>query len=347
MSRALLTGASGFLGAHTTARLLDEGHTVRALVRNPERLRESLRPVGVDVDDPRIEVSPGDMTDASVVRAAVADCELVVHAAATFSYRRRDETRMREENVVGTENVLDAAIAEGCRGIVHVSSTAALLHKGAVLNHRSLLGAGIGPYTTSKVESERVARDRQESGAPVAIVNPGGIVGPHDPYLGESNAVVRDILRGRLPTWPRGGLLQWVDVRDTADVIVAALDRPGGRFLVPGENVAAPHVPLSEVTGRRLPVMLLPMKVITPGVLPGYLTGWSFLPGALEGARVVGLGTVADPSSTVTGLGITGRTLQESLLDTIRWMVEAGHLSPKQAGSALTPEAPSPRADAM
>ena len=206
MSRALLTGASGFLGAHTTARLLDDGHTVRALARNPERLRENLRPVGVDVDDPRIEVSQGDMTDTSAVRAAVAGCELVVHAAATFSYQRRDETRMREENVLGTENVLDAAIAEGCRGIVHVSSIAALLHKGAVLNHRSLLGAGIGPYTTSKVESERVARDRQESGAPVAIVNPGGIIGPYDPYLGESNAVVRDILRGRLPTWPRGGL---------------------------------------------------------------------------------------------------------------------------------------------
>lgn len=346
MSRVLLTGASGFLGAHTTARLLDDGHTVRGLVRTPERLRDHLRPLGVDIEDPRIEVFQGDMTDASAVQAAVADCDLAVHAAATFSYRRRDEKRMRDENVLGTKNVLDAAIAEGCRGIVQVSSIAALLHKGAVLDHRSLLGAGIGPYTTSKVESERVARERQQAGAPVAIVNPGGIIGPHDPYLGESNAVVRDILRGRLPTWPRGGL-QWVDVRDTADVIAAALDRPGGRFLVPGENVAAPHARLSEVTGRRLPLMLLPMGVITPCVLPGYLTGWSFLPGALEGARVISLGTVADPSSTVNDLGISGRTLQDSLRDTIRWLVEAGHLSPKQAGRALTPEAPSPRAGAM
>ena len=44
-------------------------------------------------------------------------------------------------------------------------------------------------------------------------------------------------LRGRLPTWPRGGL-QWVDVRDTAAVVVAALDRPGRRYLVPGKDVA-------------------------------------------------------------------------------------------------------------
>lgn len=239
MSTVLVTGASGFLGAHTTARLLDAGHTVRALVRSPARLRQHLRPLGVDLDAARVEVVSGDMTDAAAVTAAATGCDLAVHAAATFSYRRRDGRRMRDENTLGTQLVLDAAIDAGCRGIVHVSSVVALIRKNAVLDHRSPLGTGIGPYTTSKVESERVARQRQDAGAPVAIVNPGGILGPHDPYLGESNEVIREVLRGRVPTWPRGGL-QWVDVRDTAEVIVAALDHPGRRYLVPGENVALP-----------------------------------------------------------------------------------------------------------
>lgn len=334
MSTVLVTGASGFLGAHTTARLLDRGHSVRALVRSPERLREHLRPLGVDVDASPIDVVRGDMTDAAAVKAAVAGCDLAVHAAATFSYRRRDGQRMRDENTLGTQIVLDAAAEAGCRGIVHVSSVVALIRKGAVLDHRSPLGTGIGPYTTSKVESERVARQRQEAGAPVAIVNPGGILGPHDPYLGESNEVIRDVLRGRLPTWPRGGL-QWVDVRDTAEVVVAALDHPGGRYLVPGENVAVPHRALSELTGRRLPAVTLPIGLVTPALLPGYLTGWSFLPGALEGARVIGLRTVADASATTADLGIKGRSLQESLRDTTRWLVEAGHLQAKHAGRAL------------
>jgi nucleoside-diphosphate-sugar epimerase len=334
MPRVLLTGASGFLGVHTTARLLEDGHTVRALVRTPERLRENLRPLGVDVDDARIEVCTGDMTDSSAVREAVTSCDLAVHAAATFSYRRRDEQAIREENVRGTTTVLDAAIEAGCQGIVHVSSTVALLRKGAVLDHRSPLGSGIGPYTTSKVESERVARERQDAGAPVAIVNPGGILGPHDAYLGESNTVIREVLRGRLPTWPRGGL-QWVDVRDTAAVVAGALQRPGRRYLVPGENLGPPHALLSELTGRRLPLVVLPMSVVVPMVLPGYLTGWSFLPGALEGARLLALDTTADASATVTDLGIEGRPLRESVSDTIRWMVEAGHLSRKQAGAVL------------
>ena len=320
---------------HTTSRLLDEGHAVRALVRTPDRLWDNLRPLGIDRGDSRIEVLQGDMTDAAAVRAAAAGCELAVHAAATFSYQRRDGERMRAENVLGTTRVLDAAIDAGCRGIVHVSSVAALLRKGAVLDDRSPLGTEIGPYTTSKIDSERVARERQEAGAPVATVYPGGILGPHDPYLGESDQAVRDVLRGRAPVWPRGGL-QWVDVRDTAEVIAAALHRPGGRFLVPGENLGAPHAVLSELTGRRLPVVVLPPGALVPALLPGYLTGWSFLPGAVEGARAIGLGTVADPSATVTTLGISGRPLKESLRDTIRWLVEAGHLTPKQAGRVLT-----------
>ena len=67
-----------------------------------------------------------------------------------------------------------------------MSSIAALLRPGATLNHQSPLGVTLGPYTQSKVESEGVARDRQEAGAPVTIVNPGAILGPHDPYIGKA-----------------------------------------------------------------------------------------------------------------------------------------------------------------
>ena len=281
----MLTGASGFLGIHILERLLDEGHQVRAFVRAPSKLRENLALLGVDPDDPRIDVVAGDMTDAAAAREAASGCDQAIHAAATFSYRRRDAERMLRENKVGTTTVLDAAIEAGCTGIVHVSSTAALLRPGATLDHESPMGVTLGPYTQSKVESERVARDRQEDGAPVAIVNPGGILGPHDPYLGESNEVIREILRGRLPTWPRGGM-QWVDVRDTADVVVAALDRPGRRYLVPGENVALPHETLRAVTGRRLPAVRLPLEAVLPVLQLGYWTGWS-LPSARGGGLPV------------------------------------------------------------
>jgi dihydroflavonol-4-reductase len=334
MNTVMLTGASGFLGIHVLQRLLDEGHRVRAFVRTPTKVREHLSLLGVDPDHPSLEVASGDMTDPAAVKEAVAGCDRAIHAAATFSYRRSDAERMLRENKVGTTTVLDAAIDAGCKGIVHVSSIAALLRPNATLDHHSSLGVTLGPYTHSKVESERVARERQDAGAPVSIVNPGAIVGPHDPYLGESDEVVRDILRGRLPTWPRGGL-QWVDVRDTAEVVVAALGRPTRRYLVPGEIVALPHETLRTVTGHRLPAIRMPLKVALPVLQLGYNTGWSFLPHAMEGARLIATDTRVDYSATVDELGIRGRSLEESMRDTVHWLADAGHITSRAAGQCL------------
>ena len=334
MSVVMVTGASGFLGVHIVQRLLEGGHRVRAVVRTPGRLRDHLSPLGVDTDDPRLEVACGDMTNPAAMAEAASGCDRAIHAAATFSYRRRDAEKMLRENTIGTATVLDAAIKAGCTGIVHVSSIAALLRPTATLDHRSPLGVTLGSYTRSKVESERVARTRQDAGAPVAIVNPGGIVGPDDPYLGESDEVVRDILRGRLPTWPRGRM-QWVDVRDTAEVVIAALGRPGRRYLVPGDTIRLPHETLRTVTGRRLPAVRMPLKAALPVLRLGYRTGWPFLPHAVEGSRVVAIDTRVDYSATVDELGLRGRSLEESMRDTVRWLVEAGHIPTSAAGHRL------------
>ena len=124
-------------------------------------------------------------------------------------------------------------------------------------------------------------------------------------------------------------------MRDTAEVVVAALGRPGRRYLVPGENVALPHEPLRTVTGRRLPAVRLPLKVALPVLHLGYTTGWSFLPHAVEGSRLVATNIRVDYSATVDELGIPGRPLEQSMRDTVRWLVEAGQISPRAAGQCL------------
>lgn len=333
MGAVLVTGASGFLGGYVVRRLLEEGQAVHALARSPDKLRSTLAPLGIDLDGrgERIRVFTGDMTDEGTVRKAVDGCDHAVHAAATFSYRRGDAERMTRENTRGTVTVLDAALDAGCASVVHVSSIAALLHPGATLDPHSPPGLELGPYTTSKVQSDIEARQRQTAGAPVTIVYPGGILGPDDPKLGESNELVRDVLRGRVAVYPRGRL-QLVDVRDTAEVVVASLGRPGRRFMVPGENVAVPHRHLAEVTGRRLPAVVVPLAVALPVLQLGYRTGWPWLPHALEGSRLIACGTTVDAAATVEELGVSGRPLEDTLRDTIRWLVRAGHITPAQAG---------------
>lgn len=338
MTTVLLTGASGFLGAHTTAALLDGGHRVRAFVRTPARLDDALRPLGLSADDDRVEVAAGDMTDADAVRAAVAGCDAVVHAAATYSFRRSDRDTMLRDNVAGTRTVLDAGREAGCRVLVHVSSTVALTRPGGgLLDERSPLGTGLGPYSESKVASERVARELQEAGAPVTIVNPGGVLGPHDPYLGESNGLVQQILLGRMPAFPRGRA-PFVDVRDTAGVLAGAVAHaPGGRYIVPGTSAGALHPLLRELTGRRLPVRQAPPRLVAALAMPGYLTGLSFLPNAVEGIRITACGHDIDSTAATRDLGVRARPLRDSLADTVRWLVDAGHLPARLAGDLGRP----------
>ena len=124
-------------------------------------------------------------------------------------------------------------------------------------------------------------------------------------------------------------------MRDTAAVLVAAVGHePGGRYLVPGTDVTSLHEPLRQVTGRRLPMLRVPPLAAEIGTLPGYLTGWSFLPGAREGARITGCANRVDFSATTLAFGVGTRPLTESLVDTVHWLVAAGHLSARLAGRA-------------
>src|SRR5688572_24529826 len=130
MSTVLLTGASGFLGVHTLEQLLEAGHTVRAYVRSPARLEANLLPLGIELEDSRIEVAVGDMTSVSAARTAAEGCDAVVHTAATFSYKRRHRDRMARENSAGTRTILEAGAEAGAASLVHVSSTVALVRPG-------------------------------------------------------------------------------------------------------------------------------------------------------------------------------------------------------------------------
>ena len=82
----MVTGGTGFVGAHSTKALVDAGHQVRLLVRDPARIDATLRPLGVD-DRPEFVV--GDLVDGGAVREAVSGCSAVLHCAAVVALDRR------------------------------------------------------------------------------------------------------------------------------------------------------------------------------------------------------------------------------------------------------------------
>jgi dihydroflavonol-4-reductase len=337
--RVLVTGGTGYVGSHTVAALAGQGHQVRLLVRARDRIAPALDPLGIAGADAVV----GDVTSATAVGQAMLGCDAVVHAAAVFSLDPRRGAVMQQANPAGAATILEAAQRRGLDPIVYVSTIGVFLPvTGATLTAGTPVGAGIGPYTRSKISAELVARDAQQAGSPVVITYPAVVQGPYDPHLGDSVRFVRDLLRGRLPVLPRGRLT-FVDVRDVSALHAAVL-RPGRgarRYLLGGPAVEVAEVAalLGELTSRRLPQRTAPDWMIQQS---GRLADRAQrllpvrLPASAEQAALplsIPAGAVVDDSATRLELAVERRELRETLADTVRWLAARGLVTARQAGA--------------
>lgn len=331
--RVLVTGGTGFVGSHIVLSLLDAGHDVRLLVRRPGQVGRTFAAHDRAISD----VVVGDVLDAEAVRTSMEGCDAVVHAAAVYSLDRRRADEMASTNAIAAEIVLGAAVEQHCDPIVHVSSTVALTRHGGS-GPDLPLGDIDRPYCRSKVASEEIARRLQASGAPVVTIYPGQVYGPHDPYLGEQTQRLAWIVPGMFPLWPTGGN-HCVDVRDVAATVAAVIEPGRGprRYVVPGHHVTGDglYSAVSTAIGRRRP------HVTMPRVLGSTSTGsmeavqrhfpakWRHYPADPEGIEIIHRDTRFDTTAAESELGVHALPFDDSVRDTIAWMVDAGHLKEK------------------
>jgi nucleoside-diphosphate-sugar epimerase len=242
----LVTGGSGFIGAHCIKRLHEDGHRVRTTVRSLAREQEVRDLVG----DGPLEVVAADLTDDAGWGEAVAGCAHVLHVASPFPL---GQPKHEDELIVpardGALRVLRAARDAGVRRVVLTSSFAAIGyghgHPDKVYDETSWTdvdGPGVSAYAKSKTIAERAAWSftEAEPGAPeLAVVNPVAVLGPllgRDPST--SIELVKRLIDGSMPGTPKVAY-GIVDVRDVADLHVRAMTAPeaaGQRFIAMGED---------------------------------------------------------------------------------------------------------------
>lgn len=318
--RVLLTGATGFIGAVVARQLRDRGDQVVAYVRNPAKAAD-LRDFGCDVVE-------GSLTDAAQLQAALAGVDAVIHAAGMYEVGIQPEDRqaMHEANVTATQAVLDAAIAAGTGRIVHVSTLGAAGNThGAIADEEFEHEDGyVSYYDETKHLAHLVAQERIASGAPVVIVQPGGVYGPGDHSV---VATAIDLfLKRRMPAIPLPGTgMSLAHVEDVASGIVAALDkgRIGEAYILSGDNVTIRQMieTLAGVTGRRPPRLDVPTGVLRALAPAGPLIGPAMgLPPNIResisaGEGVTYWGTYAKARAE---LGYHPRPLAVGLEDTLR-----------------------------
>jgi len=242
----LVTGGSGFIGAHCIKRLHEDGYRVRTTVRSRSRERELREMVG----DGPLEVALADLTDDAGWAEAVAGCDYVLHVASPFPLA---QPKHEDELIVpardGALRVLRAARDAGVQRAVLTSSFAAIGYghddRDTVYDETSWTdvdGPGVGAYTKSKTVAERAAWDFVEAeGRPLqlAVVNPVAVLGPLlGPDPSTSIELVKRLIDGSMPAAPKVAY-GIVDVRDVADLHVRAMTAPeaaGERFLAIGED---------------------------------------------------------------------------------------------------------------
>ena len=326
--KVLVTGGTGFIGSHAVVALQREGHTVRILARDPDRVPVVLEPLGADV----VDIASGDMCDPSSVRAAMEQCDAVVHCAAEIGVGGgRGPTGT--SNVDGARAVIGSALELGLDPVIYTSSiTVHLPATDSVITPDSTLAEPLSTYGAQKASIDSFVQELQERGAPVTTLVLSGVYGPVSPHIDGSFAALLGALEAGMLA-PDSGL-GVVDVRDVARVIARCLEPGRGprRYLVTGNFVTWEEwtAVLSEAAGRTVPFTeVSPQDMIDLGRRFDEMRyeGTEGLPPlSVEAAIVMASGRPADDSATLRELGLTYRPTVDTFRDTLDWLHEAGYL---------------------
>jgi dihydroflavonol-4-reductase len=253
----LVTGGTGFIGAHIVRALLARGRAVRCLARNG-----SSR---TNLDGLPIEIVAGDLRDRDSLRSAMAGVGTLYHCAADYRLWSRDRRELYATNVEGTRNILAAAAEASVERVVYTSSVACvgLEPDGKPATEQTPIHPGdlVGDYKKSKQEAELVARKAAYEGLPVVIVNPSTPVGELDVKPTPTGQIIVDFLNGRIPAYVDTGM-NLVDVRDVAagHLLAAEKGRPGERYILGNRNVTLKQLldTLARISGGAAPRVRLP-----------------------------------------------------------------------------------------
>jgi nucleoside-diphosphate-sugar epimerase len=258
MMQALVTGASGFVGSHLVKRLVQDGHTVYALVRNTSK---------VDVFD---GITPhfvyGDLRDQDSLERIVQehpDIDTVFHMAGVITPVSKGEQIYWDSNYAGTQHVLDACRKLPLKAFINCSSVGVIGPLPEIPANEETRCAPDSSYGESKYKAELLALEYQQKfDLPIAVVRPAWCYGPGDR---RTYKFFHMVAKGRFFFIGDGQTkLHPVYVDDVAQGVIACAehiaDAAGKVFIIAGpESVTLEYLALTAATAAGS--SLLPFKV--------------------------------------------------------------------------------------
>jgi len=321
----LITGGTGFLGAHLVRQLVDAGQKdIRVMATS---IPGWLTGLGVDTFE-------GSITNPDDVVRAVEGVTEIYHLAGKVSRDKDDSREMYKLHVEGTRLLCDAAKTAGVKTMVLASSsgTIAVAEKGDLIVDETynppLDIIARWPYYASKAYQEMAALERfSGEGLRLVIMNPSLLLGPGDDRL-SSTKVVLDFMARKISAVPNGGL-NFVDVRDTAQAFRVAMQkgRHGHRYLLGAVNWTFVKFfdRLARLTKVASPRLAFPSKVAVTGahVIDSLFRQWNFAsPVHADEVEMAEYFWYFKHDKARGELGFSPRDAGDTLNDTVRYLRE-------------------------
>jgi dihydroflavonol-4-reductase len=289
----------------------------------------------------RLDYRFGDIRDYESVLSAAKGCDVIVHLATVYQLWAKDPNDIFQPALEGTRNIFRAAKECDIQRMVYTSSIVAVGYGRDPKRLRTeddWSDDAKNPYSIAKNHSEKEAiRLSQEYNIPTIRLCPGFILGPYDYALSSSTRDIIDYLHGRNTTYEGGN--SYVHVQDVAEAHVIAVEKgePGGRYNVGGE---AMHVKefgqlIGKLTGVKPSHFSLTGRpaewvgVLMAGI--SRLTGSQPILSREMAQDFVGRYGYLDSSRCIETFGIRLRSAEETLRDTIRWLLFLDKIKPQIA----------------
>jgi dihydroflavonol-4-reductase len=302
-----------------------------------------------------VEVCEGDLRDAAAVHRAVEGCAEVYHVAAEYTFWSPDPATVFASNVVGTKNVMEAALAHRVPRVVYTSTVGTIGLGGEAPRETPrdeasppAEGQFTGAYKRSKLEAEEAVMSFAARGLPVVVVNPSAPVGPWDRKPTPTGKILVDFMRGKVPAFLDTGL-NVVHARDVAEghVLAAEKGRVGERYILGGVNLSLAQIleRLAAITGRRSPTLRVPLQA-------AYVAGWAstFIanhithrPPAipLEAVKMARFHMYFSPAKAIRELGLQQTPPEVALRDALAWFAERSYFEGWHPDNPVEPSASS------
>lgn len=346
----MVTGANGYVASWLVKRLLEDGLTVHAAVRNPENEAKvgHLSEIAKAAKG-NLKFFKADLMTKNAYAEAMKDCELVYHTASPFALEIKDAKKdLLEPAEQGTANVLDTANSTPSVKRVVVTSSAAAMYTDAIDCQDAPNGelteevwnttASIDyqPYSLSKTLAEKKAwaMKKDQNQWDVVTINPSFVMGPalnaHS-ITSESYNVLRQLGDGTMKMGvPKMGI-GVVDVRDVAEAHYKAgfTENAKGRYITSGHNTNFLEMAntLSDDFGSQFPIpskALPKWLLIAIGPMVNKLFSRKYI------RNNVNIPFKANNSKIKNELNLQFRPLKESMVDSFQLLVDEGILKPKK-----------------